>query len=162
MTMYEQVRPSGLPLTRRGWAGSGARCGCPGVTREQAEQEVTAIAAQIRGQHMAGETFDFDLAVPAQGPEQIRAGVSNILTLSMAIVGLVLLVTCANIAGVQQARLAMRPRELAVRQSLGASRWTLIRLWLTESLVLAGLGGVAGLVVARWVQAGILSMLPPG
>ena len=72
---------------------------------------------------------------------------------------LLMVVTCANLAGVMQARLAARRREMAIRQSLGAGRGRLASEWLTECLCLAAAGGLAGLVVARLVGEA-LSRLP--
>jgi putative ABC transport system permease protein len=132
----------------------------PGVTLEQAQAEMSQIAAGIAAQYPAikkdwGATVDrwIDRVV---GP-QLRLS----LFVLMSAVGVVLLIGCANLANLLLARAALRSREVTIRAALGANRWRLIRQLLTESLVLAVLGGVAGLALGVLMFRGILALLPP-
>ncbi|HXG54134.1 MAG TPA: ABC transporter permease [Vicinamibacterales bacterium] len=96
-----------------------------------------------------------------QGQSSVRGEAGVPLKLLMAVTGLVLLIACANIANLLLARAGTRTGEMAVRLSIGASRAQLIRQLLIESLILAVLGGAAGLLVAEWTLHLIASALPP-
>src|SRR2546430_2312546 len=114
----------------------------PGVTREQAEQELTAILH--RG---PGESFEVSVhLVPLK--DELTGNVRSQLQIVMAAVALVLLITCANVAFLLLARNRRRQSEIAVRVSLGAGKGRLIRQFITENLILATLGGIAGLILA--------------
>ena len=120
----------------------------PGVSLEQAQSEMSGIAAGIAEQYPDikkdwGATVDrwVDRIV---GP-QLRLS----LQVLMAAVGAVLLIGCANLANLLLARATLRSRELSVRTALGASRWQLMRQLLMESLLLSGLGGIAGAAARR-------------
>lgn len=95
-----------------------------------------------------------------QGQSSVRGEVTEPLRLLLAVTALVLLIACANIANLLLARAARRSGEMAVRLSIGASRPQLIRQLLTESLILAAIGGLAGLLVAQWTLHLIASILP--
>ena len=132
----------------------------PGVSFEQAQAEMSAIAAGIAARYPDvkkgwGATVDryIDRVV---GP-QMRLS----LRVLMAAVVAVLLIGCANLANLLMARATLRSREIALRLALGASRQRLVRMLLTESLLLSALGGVLGIALGygllRWIQ----SLLPP-
>lgn len=96
-----------------------------------------------------------------RGQSSIHREAKTPLMFLMSVTGIVLLIACANIANLLLARGAGRATEMAVRLSLGASRRQLLAQLLTESCVLAVLGGMAGLLCARWTLALIASLLPP-
>lgn len=96
----------------------------------------------------------------ARGQSQLHRDAGAPLTMLLAVSGVVLLIACANIANLLLARSASRTGEISVRLSIGAGRGRLVSQLLTESWVLAALGGAAGLVVARWTLAGIGALLP--
>jgi predicted permease len=98
----------------------------------------------------------------ATGYSQLRNSFSTALVVLMWMVGLVLLIACANVGSLLIARAAARQKEIAVRLSIGASQSQLIRQLLVESLVLAAAGGTLGILLAVWITKGLLSLLPTG
>ena len=96
----------------------------------------------------------------ARGQSSVDTEAATPLKLLLGVTGLVLLIACANIANLLLARAAARSGEMAIRLSIGASRWQLIVQLLTEAVVLSIAGGVAGILVAKWTLDLILSLLP--
>jgi putative ABC transport system permease protein len=130
----------------------------PGVTRQQAEASFTS-AAQALEAAWPVENKDFGRpawAIPAFGPASLQGRASPpeffiTLAVPFVILGLLLLIACANVAGVLLARGAGRRHELAVRLALGASRGRLIRTLLAESLLLSAFGAAGGLLLTAWL-----------
>jgi predicted permease len=98
----------------------------------------------------------------ATGYSQLRNTFSKALVVLMCMVGVVLLIACANVASLLIARAVARQKEIAVRLSVGASRSQLVRQLLVESLLLAVAGGTLGILLAVWITKGLLSLLPAG
>ena len=96
----------------------------------------------------------------ARGQSSLHQRVKTPLYLLLSITGIVLLIACANIANLLLARAANRSMEMAVRLSLGATRRQLLGQLLTESIVLAALGGLVSILIARWTLGGLASLLP--
>ena len=101
------------------------------------------------------------LAPGGRGQSSVPDEAKTPLRLLLGVTAFVLLIACANVANLLLARSAARAGEMAIRLSIGASRARLIGQLLTESLVLAVLGGIAGMVVAHWTLALVISLLPP-
>jgi predicted permease len=126
----------------------------PGVGAAQARQELQAIYRRMPG--VAGNAT-IELA-PLK--EEVVGGVRNALLVLLGAVGLVLLIACANVANLLLARGAARQREIATRYALGASRGRMIRQFLTESLLMSGVGGAAGVLLAFGLVKVLLSINP--
>jgi len=137
----------------------------PGVTLAQAQNEVHALGLQLQKQYPTVNRGRNESIVPVNEtsiPPQLHHVFALAGALMMIIVGLVLLIACANVANLLLARATQRQREIAVRLALGASRIRLIRQLLTESLMLALVAGGLGIFCAYWAKSAILSFLPQG
>lgn len=118
----------------------------PGVTRERAQAEMSTIAASLEKEYP--ETNKGDGVRLVSLSDEVNSASRPAVTILFGAVGLVLLIACANIANLQLTRLARRHREVSIRAALGAGRLRLLRQFLAESLALAALGGIAGLLLA--------------
>ncbi len=158
-----QTNIENLPLSERAATANEilARL-VPGVTVKQADTELKAIARQLEQEY---PNFRRGWSVKVISLRQDLLGdleghVRKALFALAGGVGFLLLICCANVANLQLARGIARQRELALRRALGAGRWRLVRQLLTESMLLAFLGGVAGVILANWLVP-ILAALNP-
>jgi putative ABC transport system permease protein len=128
-----------------------------GVTFEQAYADMRGLYAELEKEEPQRNARRTVMLFSLQ--DQMVGELRPALFALMGAVVLVLLVACVNVANLLLARSATRAREVGMRQALGASRARLLRQMLTESLVLAALGGVAGLAVAAWCHRGLLRLV---
>jgi predicted permease len=136
----------------------------PGIGVEQAQANLTTVAAALAAEYPNDNSGRSVNVVPLAQATINPALRGNIVTaggLLMVIVGVVLLVACANVANLLLARAAARRQEIAVRLALGASRGRLVRQLLIESTVLGLVGGVAGFVIALWARGALQTLRPP-
>ncbi len=134
----------------------------PGVGLKQADAELKAIAHQLE-QEYPNFRRGWSVRVVSLRQEllgDLEGHVRKALFALMAGVGFLLLICCANVANLQLARGIAREREFAIRLALGAGRWCLVRQLLTESVLLALVGGIAGLLLAKWLLP-VLAALNP-
>jgi predicted permease len=135
----------------------------PGVTAAQAQQEMTIRikreAKDYPQEHKGHTTVS---VYPLwRAPFSANQFFSLLLPMLMAIAGVVLLLACANVANLMLVRSIARRREMAIRMSLGAGRWRLVRQLLVESLVLALAGGVVAILITLWTAGSMAKFIPP-
>ncbi|MGH9842432.1 MAG: ABC transporter permease, partial [Blastocatellia bacterium] len=133
----------------------------PGVTVEQAQADLSTIAGRLAQAYPKTNEKRGARVVPGLGLSPAnRHELRQFFAIQFGIVGIVLLIACANIAGLMLARTAARQREIGVRLALGAGRWRIVRQWLTESALLAMLGGAFSLIVSVWLTDGLRALYP--
>ncbi len=132
----------------------------PGASIEQARAELDAISTRLASQY-PDTNKNYKTAI-APMREDIARNVRTSLLVLLGAVGLILLIACANLANLLMARAVGRLREVSIRIAIGASRGRVIRELVGQSLVLAGLGGMAGLALGSWARQLILRWAPGG
>ncbi|HKG78594.1 MAG TPA: ABC transporter permease, partial [Pyrinomonadaceae bacterium] len=133
-----------------------------GVSSRHAEASLNLLSQQLAKEYpedTEGQTIK--VGAPGFILPDLRGAVVSFTWVMMAAVGLVLLVTCTNLAGLMLARATDRRKEIAIRLAMGANRLRLIRQLLTESILLSIIGGVAGLLLALWILKVLLALKPP-
>jgi len=149
----------------------------PGATLEQAQAQLETTFRQSVDEHRAARNTEslagggnaispldpklyprLAIISGAQGEMNYREDYAPSLYMLLGVVGIALLIACANVANLLLSRAASRQKEIGVRLALGASRWRLIRQLLTESVLLAAVGGALGVVLAMWIKDGLLAV----
>lgn len=172
-SVFNPLPPTRLTSRRHQWLVVMARRK-PDVTVEQAQASLSVTYQQIReleAQEYAANNPKFNrerfmtvriaLMPGEQGLRHLQTELSTSLWLLFGATCAVLLILCANLANLMMARATVRALETAVRLALGAGRFRLLRQWLTEGVVLALMGGAAGVFIALWIKVGLIAFIPP-
>ncbi|HEV3469203.1 MAG TPA: ABC transporter permease [Pyrinomonadaceae bacterium] len=134
----------------------------PGVGIEAARAALGRVAGRLASEYPETHRgHGLDVRPTRTGLGQMEAPATAFMAVLMAVVGFVLLIACANVAGMSLARAAARRKEMAIRLALGASRARVVRQLLTESVMLYVLAGAAGLLLAMWLTSLLMAFKPP-
>ncbi|MGE0882864.1 MAG: ABC transporter permease [Blastocatellales bacterium] len=161
--MQKWIEPEGDWLDRRGTQN----IFCvgrlkPGVSAVQAETSLNLIAAQLSKEYPNdNEGFKIQITPPGFIVPSLRNNMIGVSFALMGVVALILLIACTNLANLLLARAAERSKEIAIRLSIGASRARIIRQLLTESVLLAIIGGLGGILLAGWIIDLLIGLKPP-
>lgn len=161
-SMQETFRTGGYKLEDRGarWVESYVRLK-PGVSRQQAQQQISAIAAQLQRDYPAtNRGRGIGLWALWETPFNHARELLPILEVMVAVVAFVLLIACANVGNLLLVRSFVRRHEMSVRLAIGASRGRLLKQLLTEGLILSAIGTVGGLLMAYLCRDVLLMLLP--
>lgn len=177
LTMQSEILPSvdalspeTDPLRKTEWLQVIGRMK-PGVRLVEAKAAIKVEFQQMMEAQAAGLSQSdkrkflnqyLPIAAGSRGGSTLRADFGKPLQILMAVVALILLIACVNIANILLARSAARQREISLRVAVGAGAPRLFRQFLTESLLLAAIGGAVGLLLARWASAALLAMVSRG
>jgi predicted permease len=134
----------------------------PSVSLTQSRAEAKTLADRMeRGHPKENHQFGLSVLTEREGRTPFLPGLERFGWILLAIVGLVLLIACANVAGLVLLRALGRRRELGIRMSLGAGRWRLVRQLITEGMILSSCGGLFGLGIAAFAIRTLLKFAPP-
>ena len=135
----------------------------PGVSRRQAQEEMNVLMQQIVKQYPDSHLGPNDVTLDPlwRSPFGLNSVASTLLPMLQALAGALLLLACANVANLLLVRAVGRRRELAIRLSIGASRWRLVRQFLVESLLLALAGGGVAMLLTVWTAGTFADFIPP-
>jgi len=164
LMMQERIMPGDSMLGMRGshWMQIMGRLK-PGNSIEQAEEDLTAVTAQLEREFASDRGAGMRIrALPeTEGRfDHVRNVVNLGAGLALGVVGVILLIVCANLANLMLARSQRRRREIGIRLALGANRGRLVSQLMTESLLLALLGGAVGFVISFWISDFVISAAP--
>jgi predicted permease len=164
LMMQQQVMASRDLLQERSetWLGLVGRLP-PGVTRGQAQAEMDLLMNQIVEQFPTSHLGNNKVTLYPlwRAPFGANTYMYVLLPILMGIAGVVLLLACANVANLMLVRSISRRREIAIRLSIGASRWRLVRQLLVESIVLSSAGGILAMFITAWTTGMLGQFIPP-